>query len=161
MRVSLQDKCTMCIAYRALLRKMMCEDKAYRALLRNFFTKEPYKPYPHTSFSAKEPYNPIRQMHNAHGYFGTGWRRLMGCLNLHVIFRKRTTNYRALLRKMTCEDKAFYEFTPPGIKTRIHILSLTLSLSLSLCIERESQREHVYVSLDTKAASISMSHVSI
>ena len=36
----------------------------------------------------------------------TGWRRLLGCLKLQVIFRKRATNYRALLRKMTCEDKA-------------------------------------------------------
>jgi len=28
----------------------------------------------------------------------TGWRRLIGCLKLQVNFRKRTTNYRALLR---------------------------------------------------------------
>jgi len=34
---------------------------------------------------------------------GTGWRRLIGCLNLQVIFRKTATNYRALLRKMTYE----------------------------------------------------------
>jgi len=31
----------------------------------------------------------------------TGWRRPVGCLKLQVIFRKRATNYRALLRKMT------------------------------------------------------------
>jgi len=30
-----------------------------------------------------------------------------------VIFRKIATNYRAHLRKMTCEDKASYESTPP------------------------------------------------
>jgi len=36
----------------------------------------------------------------------TGWRRLIGCLKLQVIFRKRATNYRALLWKMTYEDKA-------------------------------------------------------
>ena len=30
----------------------------------------------------------------------TGWRRLIGCLKLQVNFRKRATNYRALLRKM-------------------------------------------------------------
>ena len=29
--------------------------------------------------------------------FSTGWRRLIECLNLQVIFRKRATNYRALL----------------------------------------------------------------
>jgi len=36
----------------------------------------------------------------------TGWRRPIGCLKLQVIFRKRATNFRAHLRKMTCEDKA-------------------------------------------------------
>jgi len=48
----------------------------------------------------------------------TGWRRLIGCLKLQVIFRKRATNYRALLRKMTCEDKAPYASTPSC--TQIH-----------------------------------------
>ena len=43
----------------------------------------------------------------------TGWRRLIGCLKLQVIFRKRATNYRALLRQMTYEDKASYDSTPP------------------------------------------------
>ena len=42
----------------------------------------------------------------------TGWRRLIGCLKLQVIFRKRATNYRALLRKMTCKDKASYDSIP-------------------------------------------------
>ena len=37
----------------------------------------------------------------------------MGCLKLQVIFCKRATNYRALLRKMIYEDKASYESTPP------------------------------------------------
>ena len=43
----------------------------------------------------------------------TGWRRLRGCLKLQVIFCKRATNYRALLWKMTYEDKASYDSTPP------------------------------------------------
>ena len=37
---------------------------------------------------------------------GTEWRRPIGCLKLQVIFRKRATNYRALLQKMTYKDKA-------------------------------------------------------
>ena len=44
---------------------------------------------------------------------GTGWRRCIGYLKLQVSFRKRATNYRALLRKMTCEDKASYAFSSP------------------------------------------------
>jgi len=43
----------------------------------------------------------------------TGWWRLIGCLKLQVIFRKRATNYRALLWKTTYEDKASYDSTPP------------------------------------------------
>jgi len=43
----------------------------------------------------------------------TGWRRLTGYHKLQVIFRKRATNYRALLRKITYGDKAFYDSTPP------------------------------------------------
>jgi len=43
----------------------------------------------------------------------TGWRRPIGCLKLQVIFRKRATNYRALWQKMTYEDKASYDSTPP------------------------------------------------
>ena len=43
----------------------------------------------------------------------TGWRRLIGRLKLQVNFRKRATSWRALLRKMTYEDKAPYASTPP------------------------------------------------
>ena len=44
---------------------------------------------------------------------GTGWRRPIRCLKLQVIFYKRATNYRALLRKMTHKDQAFYGSSPP------------------------------------------------
>jgi len=47
--------------------------------------------------------------------FDTGWRRLIGCLKLQVIFCKRATNYRALLQKMTYGDKAFNESSPPCV----------------------------------------------
>jgi len=43
----------------------------------------------------------------------TGWRRPIGCLKLQVIFRKRATTYRALLRGMTSKDKASYGFLLP------------------------------------------------
>jgi len=41
----------------------------------------------------------------------TGWRRLIGCLKLQVLFGKRATNCRALLR-MTCKDKASCRSSP-------------------------------------------------
>jgi len=43
----------------------------------------------------------------------TGWRRSRECLKLQVTFRKRDTNYRALLQKMTYTDKASYGSSPP------------------------------------------------
>ena len=39
---------------------------------------------------------------------GTEWQRLIGCLKLQVFFHKKVTNYRALLQKITCKDKASY-----------------------------------------------------
>jgi len=41
----------------------------------------------------------------------TQWPRPIACLDLQVIFRKRASNYRALLRKMPCKDKASYGST--------------------------------------------------
>ena len=41
-----------------------------------------------------------------------GWQRTKGCLKTQVIFRKRATNYKALLRKMTHRNKASYESSP-------------------------------------------------
>ena len=44
--------------------------------------------------------------------FTTGWRKLTGRLKSREISRKRATNYRALVRKMTYKDKASYDSTP-------------------------------------------------
>ena len=43
----------------------------------------------------------------------TGWRRLIGCLELQVISRKRATKYAALLRKITYKHEASYGSSPP------------------------------------------------
>jgi len=48
----------------------------------------------------------------------TGWPSLiaclkLACLKLQVNFRKRATNYMALLREITYEDKASYGSSPP------------------------------------------------
>jgi len=51
------------------------------------------------------------------------WPRPIGCLKLQVIIRKRATIYRALLWKMTYEDKASYGSSPPCIGS-IHFVCL-------------------------------------
>jgi len=45
----------------------------------------------------------------------TGRRRLIGSPKLQIIFHKRATKYRSLLRKMTYKDKGSYESSPPCI----------------------------------------------
>ena len=45
--------------------------------------------------------------------YATGRRRVIGCLKLQVIRRKRATLYSALWREMTCRDKASYDSTLP------------------------------------------------
>ena len=37
-------------------------------------------------------------------YSFTGWQRPTGCLELHVILRKRANNYGVLLRKMKSKE---------------------------------------------------------
>jgi len=60
----------------------------------------------------------------------TEWRRLIGCLKLQLICRKRATNYRALLRKMTYGDKTSYDFMP-------HCAHMSLSAYQCTC--------HIYI----------------
>jgi len=78
-------------------------------------------------------------------YNTTGWRRLIGCLELQVIFRKRATNYRALLQKMTYGDKASYDSTPPCTTERLYpvynsCVLLQQSILHCLCIHMYSIR---------------------
>ena len=53
-------------------------------------------------------------------YIHTGWRKPIRCLKLHIIFCKRATNYRALLRKKTYKDMAFYDSTQPCTYNHIY-----------------------------------------
>ena len=48
-------------------------------------------------------------------YIDTGWRRLIGSPRLQIIFHKRATKYRSLLRKITNKDKGSYESSPPCV----------------------------------------------
>jgi len=66
------------------------------------------------------------------GHASTVWRRLIGCLKLQV-FRKRATNYRALLRKMTCTDKATYGSSPPCTGDMAFLAPLQLLVSGVCC----------------------------
>jgi len=49
----------------------------------------------------------------AHVLVDSGWRRLIGSPKLQIIFHKRVTKYRSLVRKMTYKDKGSYESAPP------------------------------------------------
>ena len=60
-----------------------------------------------------------------HDYTDTGWRRLIGSPKLQIIFHKRATKYRSLLRKMTYQDKGSYESSPPCTKTCVCVCIYT------------------------------------
>jgi len=55
----------------------------------------------------------VRVCIHTYTYFNTGWRRLIGSPKLQIIFHKRATKYRSLLRKITYKDKGSYESSPP------------------------------------------------
>jgi len=89
----------------------------------------------------------------------TGRRRLIGSLKLQVIFCKRATKYRTLLRKMTTEYKASCDSTPSH--------TCDTPQYIELCNELMSyvSRTHVmYVSrthvIDTPQRIACMSHVT-
>jgi len=79
---------------------------------------------------------------------GTGWRRPIGCLKLQVIFRKRATDYRALLRKITYEDKASYDSTPLCTAKESHLHEQSrLSRYIYICTDRYM---YIYINFTKK-----------
>jgi len=50
----------------------------------------------------------------------TGCRRLTGSPKLQIIFHKRATKYRSILKKMTYKDKGSYQSSPPCRTRCIH-----------------------------------------
>ena len=78
--------------------------------------------YTHTSNVAQSYYLPYILWYYKSEYdICTRWRRTTECLKLQIIFCKRDTNYRALLRKMTYEDKPSYASSPPCIMILFNI----------------------------------------
>ena len=65
-------------------------------------------------------------------FVATGWRRLIGSPKLQIIFHKRATNYRALLRKMTYKDKGSHESSPPCSHTTVSIYNVANSVYCSV-----------------------------
>jgi len=63
----------------------------------------------------------------------TWWQRPIKCHKLQVIFRKRATNHRAHLRKITYANKTSYDSTPPWRHTTSE--RLQLSDAQSVCCE--------------------------
>jgi len=63
----------------------------------------------------------------------TWWQRLTGCLKVQVFFRKRATNCRALLQKMTYKDKASCNSTPPCNKFSSELTFKNVYLCVAVC----------------------------
>jgi len=97
----------------ALLRSYIALLRSYMALLRSYMALS-------TIFLTKRKDNLALLRGRSSLRLNTGWRRPIGCLELQVIFRKRATNYRAPVRKITCKDKASYWCAPP-CRAPLHI----------------------------------------
>jgi len=67
----------------------------------------------HTRVCVYTKYEIDRTCIHKHAKQCTGWRRLIGSPKLQIIFHKRATKYRSLLREMTYNDKGSYESSPP------------------------------------------------
>jgi len=67
-----------------------------------------------------------------YGVSSGGWRRLLGSPKLQIIFHKRATKYRSVLREMTHTDKGSYKSLPPcsGLTLRICYLPAAVELVL-------------------------------
>jgi len=84
----------------------------------------------------------IRRIISISFHASKGWQRPIWCLKLQVIFRKRATDYRAHLQKMTSKDKASYVSTPPCTPPAIllhhrlfHTFPLCPAWGIAHCIE--------------------------
>ena len=94
--------------------------------------------------------SPVWMSHVSYTKGHTRWRRLIGSPKLQIIFHKRATKYRSLLRKMTYTDKGSYESSPPCILCSWHWLSI--------CLREEWVMSHVWMShvSYTNASCLSM-----
>jgi len=73
-----------------------------------------------------------------------GWRRRIKSPKLQIIFHKRATKYRSLLRKMTCKDKGSYQSSPPcTLYLAPNICKTGFCVYLSICLS-------VYLSVRSK-----------
>jgi len=77
----------------------------------------------------------------------TGWRRLIGSPKLQIIFHKRATKYRSLLRKMTYQDEGSYESSPPCTHDILCVHSCTLCSAIIYifnCMQYSTAISHVF-----------------
>ena len=125
----------------------------YEAHLRSTFTKHIYEAHLRSTHTKHTYKAHTRSTHMKHTYgficmlqvricactsykdafhthqLSAAWRRCIRCAKSQVFLRNRPTNYMALLRKMTCRDKASCAASPP-------------CLYMQYCIYK---RTHVYL----------------
>jgi len=58
---------------------------------------------------------------HTHAHMCTAWRNLIGSPKLQIVFHKRATEYRSLVRKMTYKHKGSYESWPPCMHTHASV----------------------------------------
>ena len=86
------------------------------------------------------------------------WRRRIECLEWQVNFRKRATNYRALLRNMIYKDEASYGSSPLCIQDGM-VYVLCVCICICICYPYVSMYIRLFVQLCIKLLWIPQMYV--
>ena len=74
----------------------------------------------------------------------TGWRRLIGSPKLQIIFHKRATKYRSLLRKMTYKDKDRMSLRHPVGHMRLYTCKYTHTYTYTCTYIHKDKHTHAH-----------------
>ena len=77
---------------------------------------------------------------------------------MQVIFRKRVTNYRAVLREMTYEDKASCDSTPPCIECEMHFFRMCVSSKVCAALQSHKIKIRIYTKMNTDIHAYTHTH---
>jgi len=83
---------------------------------------------------------PCISVHHLYVAHHTGWPRLIGSPKLQIIFHKRATKCRSLLRKTTHKDKGSYESSPPCMRHSYVIICI-----IRMCVSFVYTYTYIYI----------------
>ena len=126
----------------------MVLDPIPQSLPVHFFGSRPQPPTSRAAPSSPEIEGPAKGSFCDRQGISKGWRRLIGSPKLQIIFHKRATKYRSLLRKMTWKDKGSHVSLGHGRFCSHGSMDLTLERSHDTGWRRLRDGVHMCESMD-------------